>query len=36
VKLLPENPDYKPIVVDLRQTEFAIEGVSVGVIRQRL
>jgi repressor LexA len=36
VKLLPENSDYKPIVVDLRQTEFAIEGVSVGVIRQRL
>ncbi|MEK9988896.1 MAG: transcriptional repressor LexA [Halieaceae bacterium] len=36
VKLLPENPDYKPIVVDLRQTEFAIEGVSVGVIRQSL
>jgi len=36
VKLLPENPDYQPIVVDLRQTEFAIEGVSVGVIRQSL
>jgi len=36
VKLLPENSDYKPIVVDLRQREFAIEGVSVGVIRQRL
>jgi repressor LexA len=36
VKLLPENSDYKPIVVDLRQTEFAIEGVSVGVIRQSL
>ena len=36
LKLLPENPDYEPIVVDLRRTEFAIEGVSVGVIRQRL
>ncbi|MEK9654934.1 MAG: transcriptional repressor LexA [Halieaceae bacterium] len=36
LKLLPENPDYDPIVVDLRQTEVAIEGVSVGVIRQQL
>lgn len=36
LKLLPENPDYEAIVVDLRRTEFAIEGVSVGVIRQRL
>jgi repressor LexA len=36
LKLVPENADYEPIVVDLRQTEFAIEGVSVGVIRQRL
>ena len=36
LKLLPENSDYDPIVVDLRQTEVAIEGVSVGVIRQQL
>ena len=36
LKLLPENPDFEPIVVDLRRTECAIEGVSVGVIRQQL
>lgn len=32
--LLPENPHYEPIEVDLRQQEFAIEGLSVGVIRR--
>ncbi len=34
--LLPENPDYAPIEVDLREQSFAIEGLSVGVIRQSL
>lgn len=29
-----ENPDYEPIEVDLRTQEFAIEGLSVGVIRR--
>jgi repressor LexA len=33
VKLLPENPDFEPIVVDLRQRELVIEGIGVGVIR---
>lgn len=33
VTLLPENPDYEPIEVDLRDSNFAIEGLSVGVIR---
>ena len=32
--LLPENEDYDPIEVDARSGEFAIEGVSVGVIRR--
>ena len=36
LKLLSENPDYDPIVIDLRQIEVSIEGVSVGVIRQQL
>ncbi len=36
LKLLPENSDYAPIEVDLRTQEFAIEGLSVGVIRQNL
>jgi len=34
VELLPENPGYEPIVVDLREQEFAIEGLSVGVLRR--
>jgi repressor LexA len=33
VELLPENPDFKPIVVDTRSETFAIEGLAVGVIR---
>jgi len=36
VELLPENSDYQPIKVDLREQEFAIEGLSVGVLRQGL
>ena len=34
LELLPENPDYKPIKVDLREQAFAIEGISVGVLRR--
>jgi len=33
VELLPENPDFAPIVLDTREEQFAIEGVGVGVIR---
>jgi repressor LexA len=33
VQLLPENPDFEPIEVDLRRTLLAIEGVAVGIIR---
>ena len=33
VQLLPENPDYEPIDVDLRRDALAIEGIAVGVIR---
>ena len=33
VELLPENSEFKPIVVDLRQQNFSIEGLAVGVIR---
>jgi repressor LexA len=31
---LPENPDFDPIVVDLREKDFVIEGLSVGVLRR--
>ncbi len=32
--LLPENPDFEPIVVDLREQDLVIEGIGVGVIRR--
>lgn len=34
VRLLPENPDFDPIEVDLRHDTLAIEGLGVGVLRQ--
>ncbi|MEO5621808.1 MAG: transcriptional repressor LexA [Dokdonella sp.] len=33
VRLLPANPDFAPIEVDLRHHTFAIEGLYVGLIR---
>ncbi len=33
ITLLPENKDYEPIEVDLRDQSFTIEGLMVGVIR---
>ena len=33
VQLLPENSEFSPIVVDLRDHNFTIEGLAVGVIR---
>ena len=33
VELLPENPDFEPIVVDPREDYFEIEGLAVGLIR---
>jgi repressor LexA len=34
INLEPENPEFNTIEVDLREQEFAIEGISVGVIRR--
>lgn len=34
LQLIAENDDYEPIDVDLREQDFAIEGISVGVIRR--
>ncbi len=34
VVLWPENDDFQPIEVDLREHEFAIEGLYVGVVRR--
>jgi repressor LexA len=36
ILLLPENEAYSPIKVDLANQAFAIEGLSVGVIRQQI
>ena len=36
VSLIAENPDFDPIEVDLRDRNFAIEGISVGVIRRSI
>jgi repressor LexA len=36
VWLLPENPDFQPIEVDLQYQAMVIEGVVVGVLRDRL
>ena len=34
IELSAENPQYSPIVVDLRSQSFAIEGISVGILRR--
>ena len=36
VKLVAENPDFEPIIVDIENKDFSIEGISVGVIRRSL
>jgi len=33
IELLPENADFEPIRIDLRQRDVALEGISVGVVR---
>lgn len=35
VRLLPENETFEPIVIDLRRQMLTIEGIGVGVIRNR-
>jgi repressor LexA len=34
IELLPENPDFQPIMVDARSEEFALEGIGIGLIRK--
>lgn len=36
LNLIAENPEFAPIEVDLRTSQFAIEGISVGVIRRHI
>jgi repressor LexA len=33
VELIAENPDFEPIIVDLKRDALEIEGIAVGVIR---
>ncbi len=33
IELLPENPDFKPIVIDSRDESFSLEGIGVGLVR---
>ena len=33
IELLPENPDYAPIVIDARSDDFTLEGIGVGLLR---
>jgi repressor LexA len=33
IELLPENPDFETIHVDLTRDEFALEGLAVGLLR---
>lgn len=35
VRLLPENPAFEPLEIDLRSRELFIEGLGVGVLRTR-
>lgn len=36
VRLLPENPDFEPIEVNLKESELTIEGIVVGVVREQV
>ena len=33
VQLLPENPEFEPILLDSRHDSFALEGLGVGLLR---
>jgi repressor LexA len=33
IRLIAENPDFQPIIVNPEEVEFAIEGIAVGLIR---
>ncbi len=33
IELLPENPDFKTILVEPQRDDFALEGLAVGLLR---
>ena len=36
IELLPENPDFQPIVVPFGDVDFELEGIAVGLLRNNL
>ena len=36
IELIPENPEFKTIVVPIDDAEFALEGIAVGLIRNTM
>jgi repressor LexA len=36
IELLPENPDFEPIVIAPGEVELSIEGIAVGLVRQHM
>jgi len=36
IELLPENPDFEPIVIPFGDVDFELEGLAVGLIRSNL
>ena len=36
IELIPENPDFETIVIAPGETQFALEGLAVGLIRNNM
>ena len=36
IELLPENPDFQPIVVPFGDVDFELEGIAVGLVRNNM
>ena len=36
IELLPENPDFQPIVVPFGDVDFELEGIAVGLLRNNM
>ena len=36
IELLPENPDFQPIIVPFGDVDFELEGIAVGLVRNNM
>jgi len=36
IELLPENPEFEPIVVPFGDVDFELEGIAVGLLRNNM